>query len=122
MYLELSFRAPPAEAMKFAAQFCNGVLHPGYDPFDAVDISIEQPNAHFIELHAGNMVYMYYSYSPNVPKTTLGNRCAARLRTPTQIRIDSASEASYHVKVQRYANCPPFLCKNDQGFIVRSEQ
>src|SRR5579859_5232379 len=35
--LNLSFSAPSDEAMNYASQFCGGVLHSGYNPFDAID-------------------------------------------------------------------------------------
>jgi hypothetical protein len=35
-HIELSFKASPNSALSFTSHFCAGVLHQGYDPFNAI--------------------------------------------------------------------------------------
>jgi hypothetical protein len=69
--LEFLFRASPEDATAFAYSFCEGVLHQGYDPFNALDS--EFPSSGDI-LISGDR-FLYYSSSPNVNLNIAGNRC-----------------------------------------------
>jgi len=70
--LSFQFDAPPDDAMQFVEQFCDGILHPGYYPFNSINSS--EPSDDAILIHNGTT--LYYSSSPNIPETILGNRCA----------------------------------------------
>lgn len=102
--LHFSFRASPESARQFAYAFCDGILHPGYNPLEAINNVHPSDNVVLIQ---GNGM-LYYASSPDVPETTLGNRCT-RLdeRIPTvgynpyrwieDIALDTSNTTSYIV-------------------------
>jgi hypothetical protein len=69
--VEFSFRANLQEAADFAHSFCEGVLHEGYDPLNAVDSA--EPSSNAILIATGG--FFYYSYSLNSSSNVMGNRC-----------------------------------------------
>jgi hypothetical protein len=98
----LTFDAPPTDAQNFVNQFCERILYPGYDPFAAVDIAEPFTFAFHIEL--GD--YGYYSYSPNVAESVLGNRCLfTRSGGQVQIRLDATNPDLYSVKLDKRFSC-----------------
>jgi hypothetical protein len=90
--LELSFGASPDNATNFANAFCNGVLHPGYNPLISTDFSTPSPSAVLIRAYTT----IHYSNSPGVPDTTIGNRCA-RNSLVEEIVLDTSSHDLYKV-------------------------
>jgi hypothetical protein len=83
------------------ANFCDGVLHAGYDPLTAVDSS--QPLEGAILIRDGGTIH--YSRSDGTPPTVHGNRCAryatrGRNRAPIwieEIALDTSDPNLYHV-------------------------
>src|SRR5512145_1488263 len=57
-YVKLSFKAPSETAYRFTNAICNGVLHPGYNPFDAHNTYQLLPHAYLIKARG----FTYYSY------------------------------------------------------------
>jgi hypothetical protein len=100
--LKLSLRAEPTEMMNFASQFCGGIFHTGYDPYNAVDILEKTvPNAYQII----EPEHTFYSYSPNALATTIGNRCIFARFSTIKIRIDKWNSAMYHLQLTLPASC-----------------
>lgn len=97
-FIEVRFKAPPDDAMKFAESICDGVLYQGYDPFDTIDGGQPSPNAHLIF----GFGYAYYSYSPNASQSLFGYRC--QLHTTygrwEQIRVDTSNPKLYEVRYE----------------------
>jgi hypothetical protein len=101
-FLRLRFDAPPKDALLFTNQFCEGVLHAGYDPFAAIELAEPFTYTYLIKIDK----YSYYSYSPNTPKTVLGNRCLfARSYGQLQIRLDTTDPNLYVVNIDRRFSC-----------------
>ncbi len=69
--LEFSFRASPENTLAFARQFCGGVFYPGFNPLVSQDSSAAAADRVLIR-GAGTI---HYASSPDVPITTIGNRC-----------------------------------------------
>lgn len=94
--LAFSFQSSHASAAAFAGAFCEGVLHVGYDPLQAVQIS--KPSDDAVLIRANRSIH--YSRSPGVPLTTRGNRCA-RGQYLEEITLDEAnpefSQVSYRL-------------------------
>ncbi len=70
--LSFSFDATPESALEFVEHFCEGELHVGYDPFDAMDMSNPVEDAVLIRGKRS----IHYSRSEGTPQTIHGNRCA----------------------------------------------
>jgi hypothetical protein len=90
--LQFTFQAPPESAAAFVSAFCDGVLHPGYDPLQAVDTW--EPSSDALLIRANGSIH--YSQSPGVSAKTSGNRCE-REGYVEEIVLDSADPAQYRV-------------------------
>jgi hypothetical protein len=101
--IEVRFDAPPDSASLYARQFCGGVLYPGYNPFDAVDIGEPFTYAHSVSLS----LFHYFSYSTKTPQTILGNRCAPLTNRGRvfHIVLDTANPEQTHVRAKILYSC-----------------
>lgn len=98
-FIELRFKAPPESAMRFALSVCNGVLHKGYNPFDAVDISHPVEDQKHVLVY--NSAIAYFSYSPNATSYQIGNRCQPQREWRTQyILVDTSNPNLYEVRFE----------------------
>lgn len=86
-YITLSFKASSEATLEFAKHICDGVLHQGYDPYNALNTS-QKPDQKPYLIQYDNFNFSYYSYSPNTPDTVWGNRCWPFRTGLYQIRID----------------------------------
>jgi hypothetical protein len=108
--LSFSFHTPPENSAEFVSAFCDGVLHPGYNPLIATDSSIPTKDSVFIL----GQDMMHYSRSSGVPDTIKGNRCVRyderwRDRVATwieEIVIDTSNPdeyvVSYHLSLANF--------------------
>jgi hypothetical protein len=107
--IRLTFSASPASASTFISRLCNGVLHPGYDPFNAVDSTVSTSG--FVIDMGDNY---YYSSSPNTPLTRFGNRCWDNEIGIIQVLLDKSDASQYYVTVDLPGICndanPPLPC------------
>lgn len=96
-FIEVRFKAPPDDAMKFAESICDGVLYQGYDPFDTIDGRQPSPNAHLI---FGSS--LYYSVSPNASPRILGYRCRFHYSSARweYIRVDTSNPNRYQIRYE----------------------
>ncbi|MCQ3933231.1 MAG: hypothetical protein DPW16_22520 [Chloroflexi bacterium] len=96
-YLELSFKAPPASALRFAEGICGGILYQGYDPFNALATSDPMPGVHLVK----NGRFTYYSYSPQASQQLFGHRCPSLKNGRTQlILLDKTDARFYQVRYE----------------------
>ena len=99
--LSFSFTAEPESALQFVEQFCDGELHTGYDPRNAVDLSEPTDDAVLIR---GDQT-IHYSRSEDTPSTIRGNRCARydnrdlerQWTWIEEITLDAFDSNAYHV-------------------------
>jgi hypothetical protein len=92
--LSFSFYAPPQSATEFVNAFCDGILHPGYNPLVATDSYAPTEESVFI---LGKRM-MHYSHSPGVPDTIKGNRCQRHDKGwIEEIVIDTSNHEEYVV-------------------------
>lgn len=107
--LSFSFTSAPESALQFVEKFCDGELHPGYDPRYAIDMS--EPADDTVLIRGDRTIH--YSRSEDTPPTILGNRCARyNDRAPAQydnrereklriwieeITLDISDSDAYHV-------------------------
>ena len=96
--VEVSFTAESSEVDAFVMQTCNGALHDGFDPFNAVELLEPQPESFLVE----DQVSYYYVYSPYVRETTQGITCVQDFRVynlliePTNDPTDSRVRLAIH--------------------------
>ena len=95
--ISLTFRAPPDSLTNFTPTICEGVLHPGYDPFDAVDAVGPEGSTVLIKAHG----FTYYSHSPDAPMTVAGNRCVNSTGHVHQIRVDRSDLQLHAVRFEQ---------------------
>jgi hypothetical protein len=88
--LAFTFRSSPQTAMNFINAFCDGVFYPGYNPLIAIDSSSPVPGAVLVRANGT----IHYSISPDVPETTMGNRCAQE-QWIIDIMIETADPTLY---------------------------
>ncbi len=101
-FLRLTFNAPSNDAQTFARQFCEGILHSGYDPFTAVDFA--EPFTYAVPIRIG--YYSYFSYSPNVNNRVYGNRCFfAASGGQLQLRLDLTQSNVGQVTLEKRFTC-----------------
>ncbi len=109
-YLNLTFSAPSGQTTRFANQFCGGILHQSYDPFNAIDVGFDYSYTHEIEMNR----FQYSSYSPNTPDTWFGNRCWSQETGIHQILVDKTDPTLYRIRFQLTTACnllsPPLPC------------
>jgi len=99
--LTLGFDSQPEEAFAFARQFCDGDLQASYDPFNAIDTQTPMSGAIRIVQGEGRWLYEYYSYSENVPLTTVGVRCTQRYtHQPNRLSEGRYHEVSIGIRVE----------------------
>ncbi|MCD4687654.1 MAG: hypothetical protein K8S97_17130 [Anaerolineae bacterium] len=97
--LSFSFKAEPESALQFVEHFCNGELHAGYDPRNAIDLS--QPAENVVLIRGKRTIH--YSQSKNTPQTVRGNRCARYddrdpgRRWIEEITLDTSDPDQYRV-------------------------
>lgn len=110
LYIHLSFKASPESVTQFAQHICGGVLHSGYNPFDAVDSSQPFPNAIFVRARD----FVYYSHSFNTPDTIWGNRCQGENGFTHRILVNKTNPTFHTVKFELPNDCntaqPPLPC------------
>ncbi len=70
--LEFSFTSTPDVANAFAAHFCNGVLHPGFDPFNSIES--DSPGTEAVLVRGKGTIH--YAYSNDTSLSVRGNRCS----------------------------------------------
>src|SRR5215207_2138803 len=104
-HIWLSFKASPESVSSFTDGICNGILHEGYDPFNAFNSEEPQPNTYLIKLT--NTIY--YSYSLETSKAVWANRCNPTPGGSTQlhqIAVDRSNLELYTVKFEQIgSNC-----------------
>jgi hypothetical protein len=74
VYVQLNFSASPSSVLNFASHFCDGILHQGYDPFNAIntDDKVEHSvKVDIVDYHTRS----YYSYSPHASHNQYGVFC-----------------------------------------------
>lgn len=98
VHVDLSFKAPPASVLDFAKHFCDGVLHQGYDPFNAFDLAEPVPNSVEIQIIEAYYTYSYYSYSPRAVQTEAGNYCDLPQKGQFWLLVDETDPALYTLK------------------------
>jgi hypothetical protein len=103
VHVELSFSAPPKETLDFAAHFCEGVLHQGYDPFNAINVDEQTPQSVEIEVIEAYYTYSYFSYSPRTLQTKFGVYCMPR-DDQYWILVDEANPSLYTLKLNHRAS------------------
>jgi hypothetical protein len=97
-YLKLSFRASSTWLSNFTRHVCDGILHRGYDPYHAVNVAHEVEGQRIYLIKHDARYFTYYSYSPDTPDTTWGNRCQPSNTGPRQIRVAQISEDIYEIR------------------------
>jgi hypothetical protein len=104
-HIWLRFRASPETVSLFTDGICNGILHDGYDPFNALSSEEPQPNSFLIKLT--NIIY--YSHSLETSKAVWGNRCIPTPGGATQfhqIQVDRSNLELYTVRFEQVgSNC-----------------
>lgn len=99
--LDVTFETLPESVSKFTSGICGGTLHAGYDPFQAINIHAPLHDTHLIKAST----FAYYSYSPDVPDTLLGNRCRGIYGHIQQISVDTTNPQHYLVRFEQPADC-----------------
>src|SRR5258708_39669127 len=107
--LRLSFTASPSDSRNFLQKFCKGILHQGYDPFNAINTA-EVKNGFIIDMDD----YYYYSYSPIASAVQFGNRCWDESHGIVQILLDTSDRVQNLVILDFPGICndanPPLPC------------
>lgn len=101
-YFSLRFRASPNSVTQYVQGICGGVLHQGYDPFNAIDTGDIPPvRPYLIKLRN----FTYYSYSPDTSGALWGNRCMPWNDGIYQILVDKSQAEEYQVVVDFPDDC-----------------
>jgi hypothetical protein len=116
-YVSLSFTASPQGAMEFASHICDGDLHQGYDPYDALNTSESQPYQLYLIKYA-NFGFTYYSYSPDAAQTTWGNRCWPPRDGLYQIRVDGSNPDRYTVQFDQLNQHSPLWGEDQKCNLI----
>lgn len=117
----LRFKASSNGLPNFTRHFCDGVLHPGYDPYRAFNYGGRLGGQRFHLIKDTVHGFSYYSYSPNTPDTVRGNRCQGELLS--QIRVEQVEPDLYDIRVDQgrhlwQNNCNLIPCRYiDDNFI-----
>lgn len=69
--VNVQFSASPEVVEQFVSQLCSGILHAGFDPFNAVQTLEPLPDTILFE----DEYSYFYAYSPDTLETTNGNIC-----------------------------------------------
>jgi hypothetical protein len=97
LFIDLSFKSSPESASQFASSICDGVLHEGYDPFNAINTSqIPPQQVYLIKMQT----WTHYSYSPDASQSVWGNRCWPFGEGVHQIRLDRTNPVLYEVRFE----------------------
>jgi hypothetical protein len=114
-YIKLNFTASSIGLGGFTRHICEGVLHQGYDPYNAVNTStmVSGQQQHLIKYHGYN--YTYYSHTVNAPDAVWGNRCQIQWGPYEQLRVEQVSPYLFDVTVDAghhlwEENCPLTPC------------
>lgn len=70
-FINVSFKAPPSQAIAFAENICEGILYQDYDPFNSSLPAEDTSEEVFL---VTNLFNPYY-YQSDAPDTILGNQC-----------------------------------------------
>jgi hypothetical protein len=116
-YVTLSFKASPQGALEFASHVCDGVLHQGYDPYDALNTSAPQPYQLYLIKYA-NFDFTYYSYSPDAAQTIWGNRCWPPADGLHQISVDGSNPERYTVQFDQLNQHSPLWGEDRQCNLI----
>jgi hypothetical protein len=101
VHVELSFRAPPEAAIAFTRHFCDGVLHKGYDPFNAINVDESVPRGVKIDM-IDYYTRSYYSYSPRTSQAKAGVFCFLGSGL-YWVLVDETDPALYAIKFKHTA-------------------
>ena len=112
-FLDLSLTSSLKSINQFMRQLCGNTFYEGYDPFEAIDIGEPFTFAHRIEIG----LYPYYSYSPGIPETVLGNRCQLFDGAVYAVRVDTTDPDSAALHLRLSFSCE--LCQYLQPAIVK---
>jgi hypothetical protein len=99
-FMSFSFSAAPEVMGPFVQGICDGVLHPGYNPFEAVDTEDSFDRSVLIEIRTESP-RSYYSYSPDAPLTMFGNRCWHEALGMIDILVDTSDPNLYSLSYKR---------------------
>jgi hypothetical protein len=103
--VELSFEASPKSAIGFTSHFCDGILHQGYDPFNAINIDEQIPGSVKIDM-IDYHIRSYYSYSPRTSQLKAGVFCYLYSGL-YWVLIDTTDPASYMIRFKHMADRSP---------------
>lgn len=97
--VKLRFKASSAGLSNFTLNFCDGVLHQGYDPYRSFNYGerLGKQRLYLIKYDAHG--FSYYSYSPGTPDTVSGNRCQPDDSAPFHIRVAQIEPDLYEVRL-----------------------
>lgn len=114
-YIELSFKAPPESASRFAEGICGGILYQGYDPFNALATADPLPGVHLVK----GTLFSYYSYSNLASQHLFGHRCPSPKNGRTQlILLDRTDPNVYSVRYEVPTSANYILYNLPTGFGV----
>ncbi len=113
-HIRMSFQAQAESIDIFTAHFCGGVLHEGYDPFDAVDVYEPYVKTVLVMLNEVG----YYSYSPDASTTVLGNRCGFPPNGIVQLRVDESNHDLYKLEFEFNPPCNRIMCSPYHGRVI----
>lgn len=129
-YLDLTFKASHKSVDAFVSKFCEGPLYQGYDPFNAIDTSIdtkEPPQGAYIIKMNDFYDMSYYSYSLNTSDDLFGIRCLSVFgftsgngQSQMQILVDKTSPDVALVKIEALFTC--YKCNIPQPTSVPSQK
>ena len=97
--MRLTFKTSPAGLSNFTRHICDGVLHQGYDPYQAFNYGSYLGGQRFYLIKDTWNGFSYYSYSPDAPESVSGNRCQGELLI--QIRVEQIESDLYDVRVDQ---------------------
>jgi hypothetical protein len=115
-YLKLSFKVPQSDIGKFTNSICDGILHKGYNPYNAVNVTHSVPHARLYLMKNDAHLFTYYSYSADTPDTVSGMRCQPWDSSPYQMRVTQLNDdlAEVRLDVGHFLsgeNCVNIPCK-----------
>jgi Na+-transporting methylmalonyl-CoA/oxaloacetate decarboxylase gamma subunit len=116
-YITLSFKAAPQGVLEFAKHICDGALHQGYDPYNALNTSQKPPQKPYL-IKYDNFNFSYYSYSPDTSSTIWGNRCWPFRDGLHQIRIDKINPQQYSLQFDQLNQHSPLWGEDRQCNVI----
>jgi hypothetical protein len=104
-FLEVNFKAPSESAETFLGNFCEGVFHQAYNPFESINIA--EPFTYTYPIFSGKYGNgdTYYSFSPDTSDEMFGNKCLMASNTSYMVLVDKSNPQLYVIRIEVGWSC-----------------